>query len=166
MVLARNPISTICRLSDLHPHHNLQVSQTILSQAHSFMVTTERPAGSGLHGPQRTMLQREYLRQRSHSELITKGRHLRTDAWHVVASTDPLVDSDEELMDEYVRNDYSESLESISQPQPLINVVDQRIAVIARLRGRAPTPPPDNVTLPNNVPDTREHRWRTVQSWK
>ncbi|KAH0838468.1 hypothetical protein J3R83DRAFT_6782 [Lanmaoa asiatica] len=89
---------------------------------------TERPAGSSSRGPQRTMLQH---------------------AWHVVASTDPLVDSDEELMDEYVRSDYN-----------------QRISVIARLRGRAPTPPPDNVAPPNSVSDTREHRWRTVQSWK
>jgi Ino eighty subunit 1 len=88
---------------------------------------TERPAGSGSRGPQRTMFQH---------------------AWHVVTSTDPLVDSDEEL-DEYVRNDYN-----------------QRIAVIARLRGRAPTPPPDIVVPPNNVSDTREHRWRTVQSWR
>lgn len=96
--------------------------------------------------------------------LITKGRHLRTDAWHVVASTDPLVDSDEELMDEYVRNDYSESLGSVRRVQPLMVIVDQRIAVLARLRGRAPTPPPDNA--PASLSDTREHRWRTVQSWK
>lgn len=98
--------------------------------------------------------------------LITKRQHLRTDAWHVVTSTDPLVDSDEELMDEYVRNDYSESLGFVPQTQPLMIVVDQRIAVITRLRGRVPTPPPDNVTPLNNLSDTREHRWRTVQSWK
>jgi len=89
---------------------------------------TERPVGSSSRGPQRTMFQH---------------------AWHVVTSTDPLVDSDEELMDEYVRNDYN-----------------QRIAVITRLRGRAPTPPPDIVAPSNNVSDTREHRWRTVQSWR
>ena len=103
--------------------------------------------------------------QRQYSMLITKGHYLRTDAWHVVTSTDPLVDSDEELMDEYVRNDYSEHFELVPGTQPLIVIVDQRIAVIARLRGKAPTPPPDIVPL-NNVSDTREHRWRTVQSWR
>jgi Ino eighty subunit 1 len=103
--------------------------------------------------------------QPQYSMLITKGRYLRTDAWHVVTSTDPLVDSDEEL-DEYVRNDYSEYFELVPQTQPLMVIVDQRIAVIARLRGRAPTPPPDIVVPPNNVSDTREHRWRTVQSWR
>ncbi|KAG9314535.1 hypothetical protein JVU11DRAFT_5333 [Chiua virens] len=87
---------------------------------------TERSTGN-MRGPQRTMLQH---------------------AWHVVTSTDPLVDSDEELMDEYVRTDYN-----------------QRISVIARLRGRMPTPPPESAP-PNNTSDTREHRWRTVQSWK
>ncbi|KAG8219971.1 hypothetical protein J3R82DRAFT_976 [Butyriboletus roseoflavus] len=90
--------------------------------------STDKPAGSNSRGPQRTMLQH---------------------AWHVAASTDPLLDSDEELMDEHVRNDYN-----------------QRIAVLARLRGKAPTPPPDPVAPSNNVSDTREHRWRTVQSWK
>lgn len=98
--------------------------------------------------------------------LITKARHLRTDAWHVAASTDPLLDSDEELMDEHVRNDYSEFLELVHQTRSSMITVDQRIAVIARLRGRAPTPPPDPAAPPNNVSDTREHRWRTVQSWK
>ncbi|KAN0100788.1 hypothetical protein V8E55_000772 [Tylopilus felleus] len=89
--------------------------------------SSDRPAGNTLRGPQRTMLQH---------------------TWHVVTSTDPLADSDEELMDEHVRNDYN-----------------QRIAVIARLRGKAPTPPPD-LNAPPHIADTREHRWRTVQSWR
>lgn len=29
------------------------------------------------------------------------------DAWHIVNTTDPLIDSDDELGDEYVRQDYS-----------------------------------------------------------
>ncbi|KIJ68233.1 hypothetical protein HYDPIDRAFT_24531 [Hydnomerulius pinastri MD-312] len=96
----------------------------------------ERPGGSSSRGPQRTILQH---------------------AWHVVASTDPLADSDEELMDEHVRNDYN-----------------HRVDVIARLRGRPPTPPPDPMLVDggaapysiSGVSDTREHRWRTVESWK
>ncbi|KAF8845263.1 hypothetical protein BDN67DRAFT_961559 [Paxillus ammoniavirescens] len=90
----------------------------------------ERTGGSSSREPQRTMLQH---------------------AWHVVASTDPLADSDEELMDEHVRNDYN-----------------HRIAVMARLRGRAPTPPPEPMLVDGGVAtyDTREHRWRTVEAWK
>jgi len=49
-------------------------------------------------------------------------------AWHVVTSTDPLLDSDEELADEHVRLDYT-----------------RRINVIARLRGRPPTPISDSL---------------------
>ncbi|KAF9229510.1 hypothetical protein BS17DRAFT_876986 [Gyrodon lividus] len=92
----------------------------------------ERPGGSSSLGSQRTMLQH---------------------AWHVVASTDPLADSDEELMDEHVRNDYN-----------------HRVAVIARLRGRVPTPPPEPMLIDGAAyrisSDTGEHRWRTVESWK
>lgn len=80
-----------------------------------------------------------------------------------MTSTDPLADSDEELMDEYVRTDYSESLELIPRARLLMTIADQRIAVLTRLRGKAPTPPPD---LAQTVTDSREHRWRTVQSWK
>lgn len=103
--------------------------------------------------------------QHQYLVLITKGRYLRTDAWHVVTSTDSLADSDEELMDE-CRNDYSKYLEESLRHNLLMIIVDQRIAVIARLRGRAPTPPPDIVAPTNNISDTREHRWRTVQSWR
>jgi Ino eighty subunit 1 len=46
-------------------------------------------------------------------------------AWHVVTATDPLLDSDEEMIDENVRLDYS-----------------RRLSVINRLRGRSPTPNP------------------------
>ncbi|KAI6158760.1 hypothetical protein EDD17DRAFT_1511899 [Pisolithus thermaeus] len=64
-----------------------------------------RAGGSNAHGLQRSMLDH---------------------AWHVITKTDPLVDSDEELTDEYVRADYS-----------------HRIDVIGRLRGKPPTPPPE-----------------------
>lgn len=95
-----------------------------------------RAGGSGAHGLQRSMLDH---------------------AWHVITKTDPLADSDEELMDQYVRADYS-----------------RRMDVIGRLRGQPPTPPPDSTPtdIPsasystNSVPGNREHRWRTVESWK
>ncbi|KAG1755081.1 uncharacterized protein EDB91DRAFT_1242285 [Suillus paluster] len=70
----------------------------------------------------------------------------------------PSHDSDEELHDEHVRLDYS-----------------RRVDVIARLRGRPPSPPADQVPPdsstssyppPSSISDTREHRWRTVESWK
>ncbi|KAG1715639.1 hypothetical protein ID866_1521 [Astraeus odoratus] len=97
--------------------------------------TESRSGASSSRGPQRSMLQH---------------------AWHVVTGTDPLADSDEELMDEHVRADYTS--------------VGLRIDVISRLRGKPPTPPPDSIqadgTAPANISDGREHRWRTVESWK
>lgn len=55
----------------------------------------------------------------------TQGTHSMLEhAWSVIRSTDPLADSDEELMDERVLADYS-----------------RRVEVISRLRGRPPTPP-------------------------
>ncbi|KAF9243938.1 hypothetical protein BU15DRAFT_86352 [Melanogaster broomeanus] len=65
----------------------------------------------------------------------TPQRPMLQHAWHVVASTDPLADSDEELMDEHVRNDYSKCL-GLVRPLALHlrNMPDHRVAVIARLR--------------------------------
>ncbi|OAX44814.1 hypothetical protein K503DRAFT_852379 [Rhizopogon vinicolor AM-OR11-026] len=90
--------------------------------------------------------------QLTHSETCSNA--CPADAWQVVTSTDPLVDSDEELHDEHVRLDYS-----------------RRVDVIARLRGRPPTPPLDQLPPDSSgscppSSDTREHRWRTVESWK
>jgi len=51
-------------------------------------------------------------------------------AWHMVNTTDPLEDSDNEA-DEHVRLDYN-----------------RRLRVLSRLRGKAPTPPPENTFLP------------------
>ncbi|KAG2077094.1 hypothetical protein BDR04DRAFT_1125521 [Suillus decipiens] len=93
-----------------------------------------------------------------HSSSRGAHRNMLQHAWQVVTSTDPLADSDEELQDEHVRLDYS-----------------RRVDVIARLRGRPPSPLPD--LLPSasstssyppssSISDTREHRWRTVESWK
>ncbi|KAH7915342.1 hypothetical protein BJ138DRAFT_1109720 [Hygrophoropsis aurantiaca] len=93
-----------------------------------------RPVSNNSHGPERNMLQH---------------------AWHVISTTDPLLDSDEELMDEHVRLDYT-----------------RRVDIIARLRGRPPTPPPNESLLESNPQstagsnsDSREHRWKNVQVW-
>lgn len=94
----------------------------------------------------------------SYSSSRGPHRNMLQHAWQVVTSTDPLADSDEELQDEHVRLDYS-----------------RRVDVIARLRGRPPSPLPD--LLPpasstssypplSSITDTREHRWRRVESWK
>ncbi|KAJ3804787.1 hypothetical protein F5876DRAFT_70345 [Lentinula aff. lateritia] len=53
-------------------------------------------------------------------------RTLLEHAWHVVARTDPLADSDEEMEDENCRNDYV-----------------QRLNIVCRLRGKNPTPEPE-----------------------
>ncbi|KAH7883773.1 hypothetical protein F5I97DRAFT_1930008 [Phlebopus sp. FC_14] len=108
--------------------------QNLLAPSFISSPTEQWPSGSSSRGPQRSLLQH---------------------AWHVVSTTDPLADSDEELMDEHVRNDYS-----------------HRVDVIARLRGRPPTPPPEPLLVDGathgqvGLSNTREHRWRTVESWK
>lgn len=53
---------------------------------------------------ERNMLQREYS---SSFTMRLVYSFLRTsDAWHTVMTTDPLIDSDEECRDGYVRTDY------------------------------------------------------------
>jgi len=52
-------------------------------------------------------------------------RSMLQHAWHIVTTTDPLLDSDEEA-DEHVRLDYS-----------------RRLNILSRLRGKDPTPDPD-----------------------
>ncbi|TFY60757.1 hypothetical protein EVJ58_g4941 [Rhodofomes roseus] len=54
-------------------------------------------------------------------------------AWHVVMTTDPLADSDEEIADENARLDYI-----------------LRLRIISRLRGKEPTPEPESI--PQIVP--------------
>jgi len=47
-------------------------------------------------------------------------------AWHTIMTTDPLVDSDEELGDDDTRLDYM-----------------QRMSILSRIRGKSPTPEPE-----------------------
>ncbi|KAJ7042509.1 hypothetical protein C8F04DRAFT_1076176 [Mycena alexandri] len=58
----------------------------------------------------------------------SRPRSMLQHAWHVIATSDPLADSDEEEDDEDVQMDHAE-----------------RLAVISRVRGKAPTPEPEGV---------------------
>jgi hypothetical protein len=62
-----------------------------------------------------------------------------TDAWYVVTHTDPLLDSDEELADEHVRDDYRTPMKFLS-----LHITDEaclvrRLQIISRLRRMEPT---------------------------
>ncbi|KAJ7275305.1 hypothetical protein B0H12DRAFT_1227811 [Mycena haematopus] len=57
-----------------------------------------------------------------------RPRTMLQHAWHVIATSDPLADSDEDDEDEHVRRDHAD-----------------RLAVISRVRGKAPTPEPEGV---------------------
>ncbi|KAL4069496.1 hypothetical protein J3A83DRAFT_4095644 [Scleroderma citrinum] len=115
------------------PYIHYLPPQRSTQAAHSVEV---RPGGDSSREPQRSMLQH---------------------AWQVITTTDPLADSDEELMDMHTRADYA-----------------HRVDVISRLRGKPPTPPPDPIQVDpsraayggSSISDNREHRWRTVDSWK
>ncbi|KAH9937526.1 uncharacterized protein B0H18DRAFT_1081689 [Fomitopsis serialis] len=60
--------------------------------------------------------------------------NLSTEAWHVVMTTDPLADSDDEIADENAR----------------LDTVLLRLRIISRLRGKEPTPEPESI--PQIVP--------------
>ncbi|KAF8213345.1 hypothetical protein K438DRAFT_1803820 [Mycena galopus ATCC 62051] len=58
----------------------------------------------------------------------SRQRTMLQHAWNVVATSDPLADTDEDDDDEHVRQDHAD-----------------RLAVISRVRGKAPTPEPEGV---------------------
>lgn len=175
----RSRTSITCRLNDLRLSRILQVGLAVCRIRENRGLTdwaqTREPAEVALGGPS------DQFCNVSASPLhcimpVTKCRAC-PDAWHVVANADPLADSDEELMDEHVRNDYSERHASVSclfMTLSPLTISGHRVDVIARLRGRPPTPPPDPMLIEGDVApysisgvsDTREHRWRTVESWK
>ncbi|KAI0778026.1 hypothetical protein BD413DRAFT_466831 [Trametes elegans] len=77
----------------------------------------------------------------------SQERTMLQQAWHVVNSTDPLEDSDKEE-DEHVRLDYN-----------------RRMRVLARLRGKEPTPEPE--LQPGSSQDAQSTgRLQHVQSWR
>ncbi|KAJ6519563.1 hypothetical protein C8R45DRAFT_26308 [Mycena sanguinolenta] len=59
---------------------------------------------------------------------LDRPRTMLQHAWHVIATSDPLADSDEDDEDEHMRRDHAD-----------------RLAVISRVRGKAPTPEPEGV---------------------
>ncbi|KAJ7630680.1 hypothetical protein FB45DRAFT_1027876 [Roridomyces roridus] len=89
--------------------------------------------------PERHVALRESLspmpESRSHryeAYKIERPRTMLQHAWHSAATSDPLAESDDELDDQHVRRDHA-----------------QRLSIIARLRGKAPTPEPDGLrTIP------------------
>ncbi|TDL28352.1 hypothetical protein BD410DRAFT_780848 [Rickenella mellea] len=65
----------------------------------------------------------------------TPERTMLEHAWHIVTTTDPLMDSDDEIADEHVRLDYTRRLQTLN-----------------RLRGKSPTP---DIELPTSLqPDS------------
>ncbi|RDB28397.1 Ino eighty subunit 1 [Hypsizygus marmoreus] len=62
----------------------------------------------------------------SHRQMSVPRRSMLQQAWHVITTTDPVFDSDEEIGDEDVRHDYI-----------------RRLRVINSLRHKEPTPEPD-----------------------
>jgi Ino eighty subunit 1 len=72
---------------------------------------------------------------------------LYLDAWHVVSTTDPLLDSDEET-DHHVRLDYSRLLIMYLYSALLIDPREvRRLKIISRLRGQSPTPEREHSTV-------------------
>lgn len=70
------------------------------------MEQTRRYSYSGPRhdGEGRTMLERKSI----DVPTLQKHRLMRSsEAWHIVNTTDPLGDSDDEVMDDHVRQDYS-----------------------------------------------------------
>lgn len=55
--------------------------------------------------PPRSILERKFI------NLLTQPfNESNSEAWHIITTTDPLIDSDEEVGDEHVRHDYSTQL--------------------------------------------------------
>ncbi|KAJ3870119.1 hypothetical protein EV359DRAFT_76114 [Lentinula novae-zelandiae] len=82
-------------------------------------------------------------------------RTLLEHAWHVVARSDPLADSDEEMEDAHCRNDYglyrlyNAFFPSSFFPRKVRSLIVhsfhtvQRLNIVCRLRGKDPTPEPE-----------------------
>ncbi|PPQ70750.1 hypothetical protein CVT24_000861 [Panaeolus cyanescens] len=80
----------------------------------SYLSNTHRHRYSPYGHPSTTTPIREFPKSRL--KRLAQPRTMLQQAWHVVMSTDPLVDSDEE--DEYAREDYIQRLKIINQFSP------------------------------------------------
>jgi hypothetical protein len=79
------------------------------------------------------------------------------DTWHILSTTDPLLDSDNEmeLEGEHIRHDYSLSclLSVHSYPHSFVPV--QRLRVISALRRKEPTPESERIVMQVALADPR-----------
>ncbi|KAJ7139861.1 hypothetical protein C8R44DRAFT_727821 [Mycena epipterygia] len=76
----------------------------------------------------------------------SRPRTLLQHAWHIVAASDPLADSDEEVDDEHARRDHGSCRLCLLFPSSRRSTnAAERLAVLSRLRGKAPTPEPEGL---------------------
>ncbi|KAI0757158.1 hypothetical protein C8Q80DRAFT_1215864 [Daedaleopsis nitida] len=111
-----------------------------------------RPHGSGgqtsmSESSARPLFPLEEFKADISGEDPNQERSMLQQAWHVINATDPLEDSDKEE-DEHVRLEYN-----------------RRLRVLARLRGKEPTPEPEPDGAPGE-PSTSTGRLQQVQSWR
>ncbi|PFH54665.1 hypothetical protein AMATHDRAFT_210 [Amanita thiersii Skay4041] len=132
-------------------HRHVQQSQHVPTSASQQQQTNQRPVvdistGQTYHHPRYSPYRHHSAAdagyppnqlQRMHRALPPSMTMLQH-AWHMIMTTDPLIDSDEELGDDDARIDYS-----------------QRIRILSRIRGKSPTPeqechnPPSNTSRPS-----------------
>jgi hypothetical protein len=83
------------------------------------------------------------------SFVIIGIKHLITlsaEAWHVITTTDPIIDSDEEIGDEQARQDYSTLLDFLFVYGTYYRLV-QRLHIINMVRRKEPTPEPERTQI-------------------
>ncbi|KAH7915336.1 hypothetical protein BJ138DRAFT_1141908 [Hygrophoropsis aurantiaca] len=127
------------RRSDLVPvpPHVLDQQRARHSHSHSHHASdsSHRRVSVDLHTHRRPIIPAIAPRPRSRrASMPGPQRTMLQHAWHTALTTDPLVDSDEENADSHVRLDYI-----------------RRMNVITRLRGRQPTPGPEDTSRPLQI---------------
>ncbi|KAK7463793.1 hypothetical protein VKT23_005732 [Stygiomarasmius scandens] len=80
--------------------------------------------------PRRYAPYKHDIQRRPYPRTNSPPRTFLEQAWHVFTHSDPLCDSDDEDVDEHYRQDYV-----------------QKLSIISRLRGKPPTPEPEDVSM-------------------
>ncbi|KAH0590497.1 hypothetical protein H2248_000644 [Termitomyces sp. 'cryptogamus'] len=116
-----------------HPHHPQSQLRSHIQSRHISSETEARETTRHHHRPRYSPYQSspssfhvvpaQDRHTRYGQRLSTPPRSMLEQAWHIVTTTDPLLDSDEEGADEHLRHDYI-----------------QRLKVINALRRKEPTP--------------------------